>query len=489
MRFVRLLTPVALVSLAVVAVPQYPGTKPIPSDLRRGFDAITIPQAKTWLEKLSGPEFAGRGTGQAGYQKAAEWMADRFKELGLKPAGDKGTYFQGVPFTSFSADASKTTLKMGDATLQFGKDYSLTGVTADFTASGPILVAELTPGAAPDFSEDERKALANSIVVVSGPEARRLAQAAIRGGAKLALTLKAGALDAQPTIQVGHEPRPRPRTALSGAITEAAWRGLQARLGAATAVGTTLRRFAAEGSVAAAVKADKIMVPNVVAKLEGSDPVLKEEIIGIGAHLDHLGISDGVVYPGADDDGSGSTSLLLIAKAMQANRLKPKRSIVFMAFTGEEMGLLGSSYLVNNPPFPLAKMACLLQMDMVGRNEEKAGDLPADNVRTIHLVGSKRISSELHEATLKANEHIGFTFEWDEEGVYTRSDHAVFAAKGIPITFLFSGFHPDYHRPTDTIEKINFDKLTNAAKLNYLVAHTVAAMPAMPKRDVAQAGG
>jgi Zn-dependent M28 family amino/carboxypeptidase len=155
-----------------------------------------------------------------------------------------------------------------------------------------------------------------------------------------------------------------------------------------------------------------------------------------------------------------------------------------MAFCGEEMGLIGSRYYTENPLIPLEKMVCLLQMDMVGRNEETATDKADDNVHSIHLVGSKRISTELHEITLDLNKHIGFEFEYDEEDVYERSDHANFARKGVPITFLFSGFHPDYHRPTDTVDKINFDKIVSAARLNYLVLQKIAGLPEMVKRDV-----
>lgn len=218
------------------------------------------------------------------------------------------------------------------------------------------------------------------------------------------------------------------------------------------------------------VQTEEVGVPNVVGLLEGSDPVLKNEVVGIGAHLDHLGVQNGTVYWGADDDGSGSTAVMLVAKALATNPVRPKRSILVMWFCGEEMGLIGSKHYADNPIIPNEKMVCELQLDMVGRNEEKQGEAASDNLNTIHLVGSKRISNELHEMILEQNKHVGFEFEYDEEGVYTRSDHYSFAAKGIPIAFLFTGFHPDYHQPSDTIDKINFDKIVNAARLFYLTA-------------------
>jgi Zn-dependent M28 family amino/carboxypeptidase len=157
-----------------------------------------------------------------------------------------------------------------------------------------------------------------------------------------------------------------------------------------------------------------------------------------------------------------------------------------MAFCGEEMGLVGSGHYASNPIFPLKDMVCELQMDMVGRNEQTNTEPASENVDTIHLVGSQRLSTQLHELCLEMNKYVGFKFEYDEEDVYTRSDHYQFASKGVPIAFLFSGFHPDYHRPTDTIEKINFDKIANTAKLFYLVAHEAATRPRLV---VDKAGG
>lgn len=235
---------------------------------------------------------------------------------------------------------------------------------------------------------------------------------------------------------------------------------------------------------------EDVMAPNVVGLLEGSDPTLKEEVVAIGCHLDHEGIKNGVVYPGADDDGSGSTALLLIAKAMATNPVKPKRSILFLAFTGEEMGLIGSRYYVDNPIIPIEKTQCLLQMDMVGRDsygaqngDQRRIDKVEENRDTMRLVGSKRISQELHDMIEDANRYVGFKFKYDAEDVYTRSDHYNFAAKGIPIAFQFCGFTPDYHQPTDTIEKINFDKIANAAKLFYLTAFAAGDLDRPLKRN------
>ena len=219
--------------------------------------------------------------------------------------------------------------------------------------------------------------------------------------------------------------------------------------------------------------------------------MLKNEIIGVGAHLDHLGRSGNQIYYGADDDGSGNAALLGVAKGLTSNPVKPKRSVLFMAFYGEEMGLLGSAFLVQNPPIPLKQWVAELQMDMVGRNssgQQRPGQVDKDeeNVDTMRLVGSKRISTELDQIIQEQNKYVGFRFLYDAEDVYTRSDHYNFAKNGIPIAFFFDGFHPDYHQVTDTVDKINFTKLTNTAKLVYLTIHEIGNRPNPPAKDVPQ---
>jgi len=215
--------------------------------------------------------------------------------------------------------------------------------------------------------------------------------------------------------------------------------------------------------------------PNVIAWLEGSDPELKDEYVVIGAHLDHLGIRNGKVYPGADDNGSGSTAVLSIARAMALNPVKPKRSILFMWFTAEEVGLLGSRYYTNNPIHPLDNMTCMFNIDMVGRNEDKgAGDADADNEGHIHLVGSQRGDNAMHDLILAANDHVGFEFELDEENVWNRSDQINFYNQGVPVAFMFGGFHPDYHKTTDQTQEINYKKIASAAKLYYLSLYAAA---------------
>lgn len=494
-RSARSLSLAALAFTSVFAHAQYPGAVGPPDDLKTGWDTISPSQAKTWLTYLAGPETQGRGTGQPGYQKAAEFMAARFKEFGCLPAGKDGSYFQNVPFQRAVAEKSESFFEVGKVKVNVGSGFGLGNPTGSGEAEGGIVFVSMKGDAEladPAVLKDK------FVVLVSGGQpGRKFRRQMFDQDARLVRVAdKVPASSEGVRRKTGNEPPQGPgRTLSTGILTTSKANEIAkacgvdvATLKVADAEGIVTKAGTGTAKMVAAVKWEDYGVPNVVAMIEGSDPTLKSEIVGLGAHLDHLGVSGDTVYPGADDDGSGSTSLLLTAQAMAKNPIKPKRTILFMAFCGEEMGLIGSGYYANNPLFPMEKMTCELQMDMVGRNEESKDEKASDNVDTIHLVGSKRISTELHNAVLEANKHVNFRFEYDEEDVYTRSDHYQFASKGVPIAFLFDGFHPDYHQPTDTVDKINFDKIANAARLFYLVGMDAANRPAMFKREVTEKG-
>lgn len=483
----RRLATLALCIVSASLWAQYPGSKIVPSEFEKGFGAITIEDARKWLGYLAGPECEGRGTGQDGYLKAAAYMADRFKEFGLKPIGDNGTYYQNVPFGTVTV--KEGVLGMAGQTVGLGNWLQITSAGADTTLNGKLVFLNAKGEAALPTQSFKGKIVIAKLEGVTRDFRRAVQQS---GGVVLTVTDLLGESrtitlrGSSPSLQGRIHPEAVALLAKAANVTLAEAGDKEAKV----------VESATEATLSVKVDAQRKDMPNVVGLLEGSDPVLKNEYVGIGAHLDHLGKRGEVIYYGADDDGSGSTALIAIAKAMQVNAVKPKRSILFMAFTGEEMGLVGSGYLANNPMIPLDKMICELQMDMVGRDSDGVQngdrnrvDKKEENIDTMRLVGSKRISTELHELILDTNQFVNFKFKYDAEDVYTRSDHYNFAVKGIPIAFLFDGFHPDYHQPTDTIEKINFDKLTNAAKLFYLVALRSANRDAAFKKDVPQGGG
>lgn len=218
---------------------------------------------------------------------------------------------------------------------------------------------------------------------------------------------------------------------------------------------------------------------NVVAYIKGSTK--PEEYIIISAHLDHVGMSDdGEVYNGADDDGSGTVGLLEIAEAFN-DAVKaghaPQRSVVFLHVTGEEKGLYGSRYYAENPVFPLANTVADLNIDMIGRVD----DAHKDNENYIYLIGSDKLSTELDSISTAVNEKymnidLDYTYNDDKDPnrFYYRSDHYNFAKNGVPIIFYFNGVHADYHKVSDTPDKINYPMLQKRTQLVFLTAWELA---------------
>lgn len=216
---------------------------------------------------------------------------------------------------------------------------------------------------------------------------------------------------------------------------------------------------------------------NVLAMIPGTD--LNEEYLFITAHYDHIGVIDGKVYNGADDDGSGTVALLEIAQAfMEAKKAGkgPRRNIVFMAVSGEEKGLLGSEYYVNYPVIPLSKTIVDLNIDMIGRFDEAH----KNDTNFVYVIGADKLSSELHTINEKAAEHVGIKVDYtfndpkDPNRFYYRSDHYNFAKNNIPIAFYFNGVHADYHKDGDEVHKITFPMLAKRAQLVFYTAWELA---------------
>lgn len=217
---------------------------------------------------------------------------------------------------------------------------------------------------------------------------------------------------------------------------------------------------------------------NIIAYIKGSE--FPDEYLFISAHSDHEGVIDGEIYNGADDNGSGTAAVLEIAEAFNEavkDGYKPKRSIVFLHVTAEEKGLHGSRYYSNNPIFPIENTMATLNIDMIGRVDPSH----KDNENYIYVIGSDRISTELHFIAQKANDkftklNLDYKYNADNDPnrYYYRSDHYNFALKGIPIIFFFNGEHEDYHKPTDTADKINYPLLSKRTKLIFATAWHIA---------------
>jgi Zn-dependent M28 family amino/carboxypeptidase len=250
---------------------------------------------------------------------------------------------------------------------------------------------------------------------------------------------------------------------------------------------------------------------NVIATIEGSDPQLKSTYVAFGAHYDHVGYAEGEVtrdangarragapgrvtkgaeddriWNGADDDGSGTVAVMALAKAF-AEGPRPKRSLLFVWHTAEERGLLGSRYFADYPTVPMDRVVAQLNIDMIGRNRD---DNPSE-ANTVYLVGSDRISTELHNLNRAANgdlrKPLTLNYEFndpnDVEQIYYRSDHYSYAAKGVPIIFFTTGLHQDYHANTDEVSKIEFEKMTRITQLIYETGLRVANLDHAPAHD------
>jgi hypothetical protein len=458
---------------------QFAGAEPVSDALKVGYDSITPEQAKEFLSVLAGPQFKGRGTGQAGYTKAAHWIAGKVAEYGLEPRGEGGTYFQMLPMVRLSVDAADSALT-GPKSLKIACDGSigLDRFADQSLVNGKVTFLQLR-GANATLPDDLDLRERVVVFVTDEANAGRAPFLIARKGP--ALTLRVVEQPVASSSQLLRRDGRQRSTSASGTITRAAANEL---LKAVDGEAAWLETLAEDGiahhptdlevALSLRIREESAAVPNVIAWLEGSDPALKDEYMVIGAHLDHLGERGGNVYYGADDNGSGSTAILSIARAMSLNSQRPKRSVLFIWFAAEEMGLVGSRHYTDAPTLPLDKMICMLNIDMVGRNEEKEGETAAENEQSLHLIGSKQGQTELHDIILAANRHVNFTFEYDEESVFGRSDQASFYNKGVAVAFLFGGFHPDYHQPTDELARIDFDKIASAGRLFYLTAFGVA---------------
>ena len=217
---------------------------------------------------------------------------------------------------------------------------------------------------------------------------------------------------------------------------------------------------------------------NVVAFIPGSK--YSDEIIVISAHYDHLGKKGDIIYNGADDNASGTSAVMEIARVFQNAKndgYGPKRSILFLNLTGEEEGLFGSKYYTSHPIFPLANTITNFNIDMIGRIDKKH----KNNPEYIYLIGSDKLSKELHDISEAINKKytklkLDYTFNDDQDPnrYYYRSDHYNFAKNNIPVIFYFNGIHEDYHKPSDTADKINFEILSKRTQLIFYTTWEIA---------------
>lgn len=503
-----LLTGAALAPLALA--------QQLSDDRQQGAASVDAEQCSKWLHTLAGPEFAGRGTGQDGYQKAADYVAAHFKALGLEARGESGSYFQNMPWDqskvtkaelTFSQDGKKVlTVPADRLTGNASKDTYVGGDVVLLNVEMPKMQGRRMPRIE---GLDEVDVEGKVVVAVVRADRRTMPFArfaVMRGlqGQKAAAFVFANEEDVRGGLSARGGMSRRGRNPAASAANN---RPLDVNIGGADVtkllgladmsmdkIGEAPMTIPTNLTAKVEVKVEATAAPamNVWAVLPGSDPKLKDEYVVIGSHLDHLGERRGTIYPGADDDGSGTTGVMAVAQMFAKNGNRPKRSILFVCFSAEERGLVGSRYFVQNCPIPLESIAAELQMDMIGRSEEESrdggrlvnrGETAEDNKNVIHLVGTQKMSKALHDVCIARNEVAKFDIEFDQESLFTRSDHANFAYQGVPIAFFFTGIHKDYHQPTDTPDKIDYPKLLRIARYVYDIGYEVADTTQRPQID------
>jgi Zn-dependent M28 family amino/carboxypeptidase len=500
-------------------------------------NVISPTELREHLEFLASNELGGRYTLSPSFAIAARYLASRLEAYGYKPVGDDGTYFQHFDVISsrpkpedcalrLTINGEKSELKFGDFFVSTARDGSATGqvVFLGYGVSATeqkhddyanldvhnkiVLIASGVPKGVDDAKlspeqEGERAARAHGAAGVLTLLPARFANAMRSGqgrgfGARPRVSLAKDTEGALPAMALTPDVANK-LLALAGTDAE--------KVATAVQEGASLepKQLDAQAEMKVAVEATRTPTQNVVAVLPGTDARLKDEYVAFSAHYDHLQTSTqtGKIYPGADDDGSGTTSVLTIAHALALH--PPRRSVFIIFHAGEELGLLGSRYNTDfSPAVPMKNLVADLNIDMIGRSkpagdaDEKDKNLTDPN--SIYLVGADRISKELNtisEATNQKFEKLNLNYLYNDprnpEKIYYRSDHWNYAKHGVPIIFYFDGTHVDYHQPTDTIDKIDFAKMSRVARLVYETGWQLLNMDHRPAIDqpaqAAAAGG
>jgi hypothetical protein len=526
--YLRLLSRVILLQISLCSFSQ-----------SRGLKTITEKELKYHLEFLGAREFRGRETPSPELEIATLYLGNWVKSAGLKPLMGDGTFYQRVPLTVTSVFQPNTKILLskgsGEQIYYFGKGFS-----GNFSVSGSYAGNAVFAGAGihdPENGWDDLNGLdlTEKVVIildVQRPGTKYASGSSLTGrlnsriseirkrGASAVLSIvsperenrraegfnifdyiptgRLGTLyDSQRTDftsgteqKTGAEDSGRALSFERAEIShELAAEILEVEPGEIACMFEMIRR----GQQVPAKEVPKIRIRldvevdsyrsasrNVVALVEGTDPALKNEYIVICGHHDGRGIDDGEIIPGADDNGTATVALMEIAQALMTE--KPKRSVILAWFTGEEQGMNGSQYFINNCPIPVEKISACLNMDMIGRNDPDS----------LFLVGSDLLSKGLDASINRVNKKQGINFGFDyrysdpahPQRVYFRSDHYPFIRFGIPGVWFFSGFTPDYHTPRDVPEFVDYNKFYKTTKLVYLTAFDIGNLKELLKLDV-----
>jgi hypothetical protein len=485
-------------------------------------ETITAEDLKKHLSIIASDEYEGRETGKKGQHMTAEYLAQQFASFGIPPyktivsIQNQGTnplsdYYQDVPLVQLKPGGSLTT---GAQTWAFGTDFYYTSRVDDQKLQfGAIMFAgygiqdstyrdydnlDVKGRAVMVFADEPTNKRGNSLITGTKEASlwttnrRRKPNEAKKRGATILFVVvpdfenryrqNKRAIES-PTLQLDEKRKPQDETEMpvifiSKKLADQLLKeGKQTKtiddLLAKSKKKKTLGHFVFPAAVVVDIsrQAEKISSENVLGYIEGSD--LKNELVVVTAHMDHLGKDSTKIFNGADDDGSGTVAVLEMAEAFAKAKKEghgPRRSILFMLVTGEEKGLLGSKWYTDHPVFPLENTVCNLNIDMIGRID------PAhkNDTNYVYVIGSDRLSSELKAINESNNSrYTGMLLDYkydvpnEPNNFYQRSDHYNFAKNNIPIAFFFNGTHADYHKESDEVSKINFPLMERRARLIY----------------------
>ena len=470
--------------------------------------SITSDELKTMLYKYASDEFEGRDTGEKGQKIAVEYLKSQYKEMAIASPLGGDDYFQEVPLekqkvaeAKFSVNGKSFNNFEHHITLAVSENTSISvndlvyvgyGIDADnysdyknIDVQGKIVLAKagepkdadgnyVTSGKVEDTKwTNGRQSISSKRDAAKANGARGLLFVNNDLFSRYATYLKR-------QTESGSAGRISLKSNEKDMIMLMINEDLGKALYASLLEDHTPKIITAKMELAIENKSEAITSENVVAYIKGSEK--PDEIIVISAHLDHEGIKDGEIYNGADDDGSGTVAILEIAEAFKIAKdagSGPKRSILFLHVTGEEKGLLGSRHYTDNDPiFPLENTVADLNIDMIGRTDPKRTE---GDRNYIYLIGSDKLSTDLHNISEEVNKkytnvELDYTYndENDPNRYYYRSDHYNFAKNNIPVIFYFNGTHADYHKPSDTADKIEYDLLENRTRLVFHTAWELA---------------
>jgi Zn-dependent M28 family amino/carboxypeptidase len=451
---------------------------------------------------LASDALEGRDTPSQGLEAAAAYIASEFYRVGLQPAGDAGTYLQRWPYVTRALDVAGVRFDVQvdgrSRTLMYRSDYYVAGGQRASFEGGMVFAGSSIPAA-----DVRGNTLRGRAVIIAPPAAgsaqerfranTRARAAADSAGAAAVIVVMPPTLTADEIAQgAAASERPSRSTAsipvfyMRSHAARMLFESANLDFDALTAAPATRPPVPIAGVTAqlgGPVIETAHRPPNVVGMLPGSDPALRNTYLVFSAHIDHTGIcAPGTADPicnGADDDASGTSAIMELAEAFAMLPVAPRRSIIFLGVSGEEKGLLGSAYYADNPTVPIDSIVANVNLDMIGRNNPDSVVVIGKDYSTLGPL-LEQVNSQHPELRMTTSDDI-----WPDQGFFFRSDHFSFARREVPAIFFFTGVHEDYHRPSDTVDKIDLDKITRITRLIFYYGNAIANDERRPQWDPA----